>query len=70
MNDIDVDDMITVDEACAIVGGRSKPIDRSTYYRGVRNGIYPAPIKVSPNIARVRRRQLLQSIERRLEAAS
>jgi len=42
----------TVRQACEMIGGDS-PIDASTYYRNAKKGIYPAPIKVGPNVARV-----------------
>jgi hypothetical protein len=38
--------------ACKIVGG-DEPIHPATYYRGVRAGIYPAPVRVAPNVSRV-----------------
>jgi predicted DNA-binding transcriptional regulator AlpA len=66
----DTTDMITVDEACSLIGGKSKPIDRSTFYRGVKAGRYTAPIHVSPNIVRVRRSKLLEDIERLVEGAA
>jgi hypothetical protein len=46
-------DPVTIDEACAIIGGKTRPINRATYYRGVKAGRYPAPFKPSPNISRV-----------------
>jgi predicted DNA-binding transcriptional regulator AlpA len=50
-------DYITVNEACAVIGG-SKPIHYSTYYRGVRAGRYPRPERISPGLVRVRRRRV------------
>jgi predicted DNA-binding transcriptional regulator AlpA len=46
--------LLTITEACAYFGG-SRPLDPSTYYRGIRAGRYPAPIKIGPNIRRVSR---------------
>ena len=43
----------TVDAACRMIGGDDAPIHRSTYYRGVRAGFYPAPEHPSPGISRV-----------------
>jgi hypothetical protein len=60
---------VTVKTACAIVGG-DEPIDVSTYYRGVKRGIYPAPDKVGPNIARVDTAKLLAAIEVRVNKAA
>jgi hypothetical protein len=42
----------TIGLACKVIGG-DKPIHPSTYYRGAKIGIYPAPVKVGPNISRV-----------------
>jgi hypothetical protein len=42
----------TITAACKLIGG-DKPIDRATYYRGVKRGIYPAPLRLSPNVSRV-----------------
>jgi hypothetical protein len=49
----DQPDLGTIEEACAILGGKRRPLARSSYYRGVRSLRYPAPVKVSPNISRV-----------------
>jgi len=38
---------ISVPSACERIGG-DKPINRSTFYRGVKAGIYPAPFHISP----------------------
>jgi hypothetical protein len=51
------DELLTVDEACAFIGGKAKPIDRSTLYRGISAGIYPALIHPSPGISRAVKRQ-------------
>jgi hypothetical protein len=45
-------EFISVEEACRRIGG-DKPIHPSTYYRGVRAGIYPAPVRTAPNVARI-----------------
>ena len=42
----------TIKAACAVIGG-DRPIHPSTFYRGVKRRIYPAPIHPSPNVARV-----------------
>ena len=49
----DQPDLGTIEEACAILGGKRRPLARSTFYRGVAAGRYPAPVKISPNISRV-----------------
>lgn len=62
MDDIE---LVSLDEACAIVGGANSPINKATYYRGVKAGRYPAPVKVSPNVSRVnapRLRQVLREM--------
>jgi hypothetical protein len=42
----------TIKKACTIIGG-DKPVDPSTFYRGVKAGKYRPPIKVGPNTSRV-----------------
>jgi hypothetical protein len=42
----------SIDAACQMIGG-DRPISKPTYYRGVKRGIYPAPVKVGPNTSRV-----------------
>ena len=41
----DVPELITIEEACEDIGGKKKPCHPSTYYRGVRNKIYPGPAR-------------------------
>jgi hypothetical protein len=45
---------LTIAQACAFFGG-DRPIDPSTYYRGVKAGRYPKPFPVSANVVRVMR---------------
>jgi hypothetical protein len=56
------DEIGTVNEACAVIGG-SRPVSRATYYRGVKEGRYDPPLHPSPGISRVNltalRRQVL-----------
>jgi hypothetical protein len=54
-------EMITVGEACRIIGG-DEPIHAATYYRGVRAGRYPRPVHVSPGVARVPKEKLLATL--------
>jgi hypothetical protein len=42
----------TVKAACKVIGG-DKPVHPSTFYRGVKLGIYPPPFHPSPNCSRV-----------------
>lgn len=62
-------ELITVSEACRIIGGAEKPINHATYYRGVAAGRYPAPVRVSPNVARVLKQKLIAALERLMGAA-
>ena len=59
-------DFGTVEAACAEIGG-DKPIHRTTYYRGVKAGIFPAPEHPSPGIARVNMPKLREAIRNRTE---
>jgi hypothetical protein len=61
-------DLITIGAACRLIGGDEKPIHPATYYRGVAAGRYPAPVRVSPNVARISKTELLAAIERLMEA--
>jgi len=64
---MDEDEMLDIKAACAFIGG-NKPIDPSTFYRGVKRGIYPAPVKVAPNIARVPKSRLVAARKRLIDA--
>jgi hypothetical protein len=55
-------EVLTIKGACKVVGG-DRPIDPSTYYRGVARGIFPAPFHPSPGIARVETAKLLAAID-------
>lgn len=55
------DELLTVGEACAFLGGEKKPIHPSTYYRGVARGIYPPPAHPSPGITRIVKRHLAEA---------
>jgi hypothetical protein len=57
-------EMISVEAACGIIGGEANPIHKATYYRGVRAGRYPAPVRVSPGVSRVVKPQLVEAIQR------
>jgi hypothetical protein len=48
----DIPRLGTVKRACEIIGG-DRPVAASTFYRGVKLGIYRPPIKVGPNTSRV-----------------
>jgi hypothetical protein len=58
---------VTVKEACKIIGGNA-PIHPTTYYRGAKNGIYPPPDRVSPNISRVNTAKLMAAIAARTKS--
>lgn len=59
-----VDDLVDIEEACRIIGGADTPIHASTYNRGVRSGIYPAPFKMGPQLRRYSRAELIAVRER------
>jgi hypothetical protein len=54
----------SIKAACRLIGG-DKPIDPSTFYRGVNAGIYPAPMKVAPNVSRVDMDELAAALRAR-----
>jgi hypothetical protein len=45
-------DRIDAAGACRLIGGDESPIDKSTLYRGIAAGRYPAGFHVSPNVVR------------------
>jgi len=49
--------------ACQVLGGVATPIHRSTLWRGIRAGRYPAPIKVGPATNRWDEAELIACIE-------
>lgn len=57
-------EMMTLTETCIFFGGRSSPIDRSTFYRGVRNGLFPKPIKIGTKMSRWRLSDCQAALER------
>lgn len=65
---LDPNDVITIDEACAIIGGNGRPISKATYYRGVARGIYPKPFKVGANTSRTLRSECLAVVHARIAA--
>jgi hypothetical protein len=53
------DELITIKEACRLLGGNERPIHNATYYRGVARGLYPPLVHPSPGISRVSKRAVL-----------
>jgi predicted DNA-binding transcriptional regulator AlpA len=45
------DPLLDRPEVCRFFGG-SRPIDPATLYRGIREGRYPAPVKIDPGSSR------------------
>ncbi len=45
------DDLLDRSAVCRYFGG-SRPINPATLYRGIRDGRYPAPVKLSPGASR------------------
>lgn len=63
----DDDDLITIKAACAILGGSESPLDRSTYYKGAREGRFPKPIHPVPGCSRLSKRKILELRQRLLD---
>ena len=57
------DDLLDVYEACRLIGG-SRPINPATLWRGVKEGRYSKPIKISRQSVRWKRSELQRDIER------
>ena len=56
-----VPDLIDIDEVCRVFGG-TRPLHPATIYRGIKKGLYPAPIKVSRHASRWSREECLAAI--------
>ena len=63
----DTDEFWTLEEVCCFFGGKSKPIDRSTLYKGAGKK-YPKPVKVGPQTSRWLKGECVEA-RRRLIAA-
>ena len=64
----DEDELITIDEACREIGGKTKPISKPTFYRGCKLGLYGPIIHPSPGTARLWLNKLRKDIRARAEA--
>jgi predicted DNA-binding transcriptional regulator AlpA len=57
------DDLLDEAATCRFLGG-TRPIHRSTLWRGVRDGRYSKPINIGPQIVRWRRHELAGDVAR------
>ena len=57
------DELLDQEAACKFIGG-TKPINPATLWRGVKDGRYSKPIKISAQAVRWRRSELQADIER------
>jgi predicted DNA-binding transcriptional regulator AlpA len=50
----DEDELLTCEEVCIFFGGKSKPLNPATLYKGIKAEPprYPKPIKIGPQISR------------------
>jgi len=69
MQPLNTDELLDIKTACEFLGG-SKPINRVTLYRGIKDGRYPAPIHISPNTCRWLKSELQASIDAAVKARS
>ena len=60
-------DLVSEREARAIIGGASKPLGRTTFYRAIQAGMYPKAIRVSANCARWLRHELVDAIRKLID---
>jgi predicted DNA-binding transcriptional regulator AlpA len=42
----------TIEQVCDFFGGNDRPLNPSTIYRGIKDGRFPAPVKVGPQTSR------------------
>jgi hypothetical protein len=59
----------SIEAACRAIGG-DKPINRSTYYRGVKAGRFPPPVRVGANVSRVDLQKLAEVLRAAVNKAS
>ena len=60
----EMDELISIQLVCEMIGGRYTPITPSTLYRGIKVGRFPAPIKLGPGTSRWRRGEVAAVIDR------
>lgn len=60
LDQADTLDFVSIPEACRILGGEGRPISRVTYYRGVRDGRWPPPVKMG-GYSRAIRSELIEA---------
>jgi predicted DNA-binding transcriptional regulator AlpA len=62
-------ELLDVKASCKFVAGEGKPIDRSTFYRAIKNGLYPKPIHPTPGISRWMKGGLRAARQARIDVA-
>jgi hypothetical protein len=63
MSDSPDQEWLDISATCALIGG-TRPINPSTYYRGVKAGRYSAPEQRGANVKRVNRKKLEADLRR------
>ena len=58
------DDLVAIETVCRLIGGNETPIDKSTLYKGIRDGRFPAPIKLGTQTSRWLRSEILACLEK------
>jgi predicted DNA-binding transcriptional regulator AlpA len=53
------DELIDINEVCELLGGKKKPLNKSTVYRNISLGNLPPPIHPTPGISRFSRKGIL-----------
>lgn len=57
------DDLLTLREVCGFFGGAGKPLDSSTIYRWIRQGVIPPAIRMSAKHMRWKRSELQAALD-------
>lgn len=63
-------DLISADEVCRLIAefrGDQRSISQSTLYRGISNGLFPPPFKLSPKVARWSQKEVESSLRAQLK---
>ena len=58
------DELLDLTASCDLLGG-SKPIHPATFYRGIKAGLYPRPVKISEKSNRWKRSELEAVVAKR-----
>jgi predicted DNA-binding transcriptional regulator AlpA len=62
------DELLDIEAVCRFLGGEKTPLNPSTVYRGIRDGNFPAPVRVGLHVSRWLRSELESALAWRVAA--